>query len=80
VAMELPEFAITLRGYDRMQVDQYLVQLGQRVLEAERRAKAAEAAVLERDRTIAELQAELPRARQVESPTSSADGPGAVAR
>jgi hypothetical protein len=37
-----PEFAIAIRGYDRLHVDEYIERLQKLVSEAEERARAAE--------------------------------------
>ena len=42
-ALEPPEFALAMRGYDRQQVDEYVSRLQTLVAEAEERARAAEA-------------------------------------
>ncbi len=44
---QLPEFAVTLRGYDRGQVEEYVSALQAFLAEAQRRAAAAEAELAE---------------------------------
>jgi len=44
---QMPEFAVTLRGYDRGQVEEYVSALQTFLAEAQRRAAAAEAALAE---------------------------------
>jgi len=43
----MPEFAVTLRGYDRGQVEEYVLALQAFLAEAQRRAAAAEAELAE---------------------------------
>lgn len=59
-----PEFAIALRGYDRLQVDEYVSQLNAWMAEAETRQSIAESWVADRDRHIETLQH---RIRELES-------------
>ena len=40
---ERPQFAVAIRGYDRLQVDEYIDRLTEMVSEAEQRAREAEA-------------------------------------
>jgi hypothetical protein len=40
---ERPQFAVAIRGYDRLQVDEYIARLTEMVGEAEQRAREAEA-------------------------------------
>lgn len=42
-APEQPEFAVAMRGYDRLQVDEYVARLQTLVAEAEERVRVAEA-------------------------------------
>ncbi len=44
---QIPDFAVTLRGYDRGQVEEYVSALQTFLAEAQRRAAAAEAALAE---------------------------------
>jgi cell division septum initiation protein DivIVA len=50
---EAPEFSHALRGYDRVQVDEYLAGFREYVIQLEDRAAAAELAVLECRRELA---------------------------
>src|SRR3954453_3921012 len=43
----LPEFTIAMRGYDRLQVDEYIARLSRWMDEARARTEAAERAVVE---------------------------------
>ena len=44
---EAPEFSSSLRGYDRVQVDEYLAELRESVIQVDDRAVAAESALVE---------------------------------
>jgi|KBSSwiStaDraftv2_1062776.scaffolds.fasta_scaffold646912_2 cell division septum initiation protein DivIVA len=50
---EAPEFSSALRGYDRVQVDEYLAELREYVIQVEDRAVAAEMALVECRRELA---------------------------
>jgi cell division septum initiation protein DivIVA len=50
---EEPEFSSGLRGYDRVQVDEYLAELREYVIQVEDRAVAAESALVECRRELA---------------------------
>jgi hypothetical protein len=43
IKKERPQFAVAIRGYDRLQVDEYINRLTELVAEAEERAREAEA-------------------------------------
>jgi flagellar hook-basal body complex protein FliE len=43
VSEERPQFAVAIRGYDRLQVDEYIARLVEMVAEADQRAREAEA-------------------------------------
>jgi cell division septum initiation protein DivIVA len=64
-----PEFAIAMRGYDRMQVDEYVSQLNAWMAEAEARQSIAESFVADRDRHIEQLER---RVRELESERTAA--------
>ena len=42
ISEERPQFAVAIRGYDRLQVDEYINRLTEMVAEAEHRAREAE--------------------------------------
>lgn len=50
---EAPEFSFSLRGYDRVQVDEYVAELLAYVIEVEERAATAESALVECRRELA---------------------------
>jgi cell division septum initiation protein DivIVA len=50
---ETPEFSFSLRGYDRVQVDEYVAELLAYVIEVEERAATAESALVECRRELA---------------------------
>src|SRR4051812_49107846 len=50
---ETPEFSFSLRGYDRVQVDEYVAELLAYVIEVEERAATAESALIECRRELA---------------------------
>jgi DivIVA domain-containing protein len=52
---EMPEFAPALRGYDRLQVDDYLGRLREYALEVEERALNSEAALAGAQQELADL-------------------------
>ena len=66
---ESPEFAVAMRGYDRLQVDEYVSQLNAWVAEAETRQSIAESFVADRDLHIQRLQQ---RVRELEAERGSA--------
>src|SRR3954451_24146760 len=69
-----PEFTIAMRGYDRMQVDEYLSRLGRWMSEASARTEQAEAQLIQAQRLNAELQAEAAKARaQSNTPAAALD-------
>jgi cell division septum initiation protein DivIVA len=71
-----PEFAIAMRGYDRLQVDEYVTQLNAWVAEAEARQSMAESFVADRDRHVEKLQkriAELEAQLETTTPVAALD-------
>lgn len=52
---EMPEFSPAIRGYDRLQVDDYLARLREYALELEERALNSEAALAGAQQELAEL-------------------------
>jgi cell division septum initiation protein DivIVA len=50
---EAPEFSFSLRGYDRVQVDEYVAELLEYVIQVEERAATAESALVECRRELA---------------------------
>jgi len=70
-----PEFAIAMRGYDRLQVDEYVSQLNAWVAEAESRQTMAESFVGDRDRHIESLER---RIRELEADQQQSQASAAV--
>ena len=74
---DLPEFATVMRGYDRGQVEDYVVRLQEFLHDAEVRATNADRRVAQTQRRMEDLERELSRAaEQSASPVAAYDGLG----
>ena len=74
---ELPEFATVMRGYDRGQVEDYVVRLQEFLHDAEVRAANADRRVTQAQRRITDLEREVARASEnVAGPAAAYDGLG----
>jgi cell division septum initiation protein DivIVA len=77
VSHDLPEFATVMRGYDRGQVEDYVIRLQEFLYDAELRATNADRRVTQSQRRMDDLERELSRAAEIaESPASAYDGLG----
>src|SRR6266550_2133512 len=69
----LPDFAVAMRGYDRLQVDEYITRLNRWLEEAQTRTAEAERKLAERPRPVA-APAPAPAAARP-APNGSGDQP-----
>jgi cell division septum initiation protein DivIVA len=77
VSHDLPEFATVMRGYDRGQVEDYVIRLQEFLYDAELRATNADRRVMQAQRRMEDLERELSRAAELaESPAAVYDGLG----
>ena len=68
----LPEFTIAMRGYDRMQVDEYIARLGRWMDEAQARTAASEHAVAQLQRDNQELRRRITEVEEERGTPSAA--------
>jgi cell division septum initiation protein DivIVA len=77
LAHDLPEFATVMRGYDRGQVEDYVVRLQEFLHDSEQRAANADRRVAQTQSRIEGLERELTRAAEVaREPGATYDGLG----
>jgi cell division septum initiation protein DivIVA len=68
-----PEFVVAMRGYDRIQVDEYVARLGEWLAEAHGRAETAERTVAGQEGTIADLRDRLREATYATAPSAAVE-------
>lgn len=75
--VSLPEFTIAMRGYDRMQVDEYIGRIGRWMDEAQARTGAAEHAVAQLQRDNQELRRRIAEVEEERgTPSAALEGLG----